>query len=525
MYRFLAVSLLLSGCDRHIVFPDTGEPEVHACLELHQSSLDFGTVLVGDPPTRQTLLVGNTCDEDLGIDDIRVDAPFSLAVLGDMLVPPGSSTEVVVGFEPQGGGSWSTPLELRTTDPLTPVQAITLKGEALAASLEVTPISWDAGAPFIGCERLVDFTLTSSGTAPVEIQEVYLASECTDFKLELRRRENGELPWTMEPGESAQVTLHYLPMDEYQDQAVLYITSTDVERSLRTVQIQADGEVYDRSFERFEVEAPEELDLLLTVDRSPSMSTDLDRILPALDGVLEELLDGPADMDWRLGAVVADSGCLLDEPVDSSLDLSEASERLASLVDRYREVDHTEELWESGFRLALSALDADTTGGCNRGFFRETASLHLVHISDDGEQSDLPPSNYLADLASRKGDSSLVTVHAFTGELPKGCDDALAGQGYVQAANASDGLTRSICLADPEPALRTMVQVAEGRPRFLVLEDQPVPGTLGVKSAGAELPDWSWDPAQNAVIFEDGALPEVDSYVIVSYHVMPPTCE
>ncbi len=525
MYRLLASSLLLCGCDRHVVFPDTGEPELRACLSLDRDTLEFGTVLVGEPPVQRVLELGNHCDEDLGVDDIRVAAPFSLGVLGDMLVPPGESTEVVVSFRPQVTGTWEIPLELRTTDPLTPLTSVTLAGAALAAALEVAPEAMDLGSPWIGCERLRDVVLTSTGTAPVVVEEVRLASQSTDFKLELRRRENGELPWTLEPGDTARVTLHYYPLDEIGDQAWLSITSSDPARELVVLDVQADGELFEHTYERFEVEAPEATDLLLTVDRSPSMEADLDRILPAMDGLLSELLDAPSDLDWRLGVVVADSGCLLEGAIDDSLSLEEASERLATLVDRDMVLDDSEILWESGFRLALSALDADTSEGCNQGVFQDGAHLHLLHVSDDGEQSDLPHSVYLSDLASRRGASNLVTVHALAGDLPSGCDDAVAGQGYVQAAQSSEGLFRSICLADPEPALRTVAQLAQGRPQALPLDGQPVPGTVEVKSEGAELPDWSWDAYLNAVVFADGALPEVESSIVVTYHVMPPTCD
>ena len=62
--------------------------------------------------------------------------------------------------------------------------------------------------------------------------------------------------------------------------------------------------------------------------------------------------------------------------------LAELEERVADVPERYR-WDYTEAL----LTVAANALSKTTTTGCNAGFLRTEALLHVILVSDEPEQS------------------------------------------------------------------------------------------------------------------------------------------
>ena len=91
-------------------------------------------------------------------------------------------------------------------------------------------------------------------------------------------------------------------------------------------------------------------------------------------------------------------------------------------------------------------------GGCNEGFLRDDAILHVVFISDEDDNS--PGWNegdpdywldYVDQIITIKGREDQVRFSAITGPAPDGCDGAEPGFGYNEAVTSIGGERLNIC--------------------------------------------------------------------------------
>ncbi len=166
-------------------------------------------------------------------------------------------------------------------------------------------------------------------------------------------------------------------------------------------------------------------------------------------------------------------------------------------------------------------------GGSNRGFLRNDASLEVLVISDQDDQSPSTVSAYVSFLESIKGTGgeALVRVHAIAGDAVGGCnnayDSAIAGTRYIQAANATGGTFASICQADYADVL-THIGNSPYTPRTAFpLSGNPTSNSVSITVDGTPcVTGWTLDAITRVVNFDlDGScfpapgVPVVASYV------------
>jgi hypothetical protein len=164
---------------------------------------------------------------------------------------------------------------------------------------------------------------------------------------------------------------------------------------------------------------------------------------------------------WRVGVATRDDGCFRDGFYSSGTRSYQSL--FTSAVLAWDGGAYTESL----LTVSRNALRA-AKSGCNRGFLRPEAQLHVIMVSDEPEQSYTSWSTLVDEIkALHPSDSSRVKLSAVAGDYPRGCGTAMAGEGYYQAVTATGGEFLSICDSDWARHVDTLAKASiEGLGRF-----------------------------------------------------------
>ena len=140
----------------------------------------------------------------------------------------------------------------------------------------------------------------------------------------------------------------------------------------------------------------------------------------------------------------------------------------------------------------------------------------LVSVSDEVEQSPEAWSSLVDDIV---GIAPTATITAIVGPLPDGCATADPGTGYYDAAIGTGGAFLSICADDWSPYFETIATMtASGQLDTFHLTSEPDPLTLAVTVDEIEqATGWSYDEANNTIVFASDSVPEPGAHLIVSF--------
>jgi hypothetical protein len=258
-----------------------------------------------------------------------------------------------------------------------------------------------------------------------------------------------------------------------------------------------------------------DVDIVVFGDTSESMQDTLDTLADSVEVMVTRLQD--VDVDWQLIAVTGPDGCgqngiLTQDTPDWTGKFREGilTPPGEDLVDEW------------GLHNAAQALAASVEGGCNEGFLRPDAHLHLMFISDEDDNSPgwdgTDPEywrQYTDTYLAAKEDASKVRLSAVAGPAPIGCSYADYGRGYAEAVEAVGGEFLSICddwaLETDALADTSVVQAT------FALAKEPLEDSVRVFVDGLERVDgWHHDHVRNEVAFDDDA-PYAGQGVRVSY--------
>ncbi|MEC9073487.1 MAG: hypothetical protein VX938_13935, partial [Myxococcota bacterium] len=170
-------------------------------------------------------------------------------------------------------------------------------------------------------------------------------------------------------------------------------------------------------------------------------------------------------------------------------------------------------------------------GGPNRGFLRKDASLELVFLSDEEDQSPGALDFYIKFFKDLKGffNDNLFHAHAIVGPsggCSSGSGDAAAGNRYIELANQTGGNVISICEPNFAAGLASIGEIAFGLKVQFFLTRVADPPTIAVSVNGSNCSatsggstNWTYDQASNSVVFSEvgGCMPQPGQTVIIEY--------
>ena len=498
-----------------------GEPLVQQSHDL----IDFGEVGVGDPSIATALFtLSNVGDGDLHIGSVELDdpsGPFAVGPLEAIVLGPGAATQLEISYQPTTAAADSTQLFIET-DAWLGVADVVLLGQGVAPVLSLSTNETLLADATVGCTAQSSIALVNLGNADLVIHELSFevrASRAEEWWFDGLEGENGDGAGLveLEPGEHRLVTLTYAPMDDVEDQATLTVRSNDPEQPERSLEIEASGVFHDWQLDVFEQPHEGSMDMVVHVDMSGSMNTELSSVITNLRAYASAMAE--TEVDFQLAVTTADSGCINDSDIwiDNGFTPSEAEDTLDTMVNLGGAYGAN---GERAFTQLDNTLAETGTGGCNEGLMRENAELHLVAISDEPEQSAAGWKASLAALQLYNADPSDVTIHGVGGDYPSGCSGASAYTGVYEASLATDGLFLSICASSWWPYLLEIGENLDSSLDSFILTEPAVPSTLELSIDGVRTTEgWSFDEEYNTLRFDADHIPEGSAEIEIAYAV------
>ncbi len=507
-YGLAMVSALMwsAGCTENELHKNLLTGDVDADIEVNPSTLNFGTLSSEDEAAVQSFTVTNVGTTDLILESLNLEGgAFTLLTdLEDQVLPAGELVTVDVAFEPQGGDEHLGEAWVLSNDPDEGSVPVDLVGYGAAPDLEITPAVYDFGVKFIDCPDTQEFTLTNVGQEDLVIDSIdYVANGALSLDSQLT------LPLVLAPGDESQVVVEFLPSAEGDFEGEIQVVSNDPDGETVAVQT-AEGRYVDEVEDVFEVPVNPPVDLIFAVDQSCSMDDDAVSLGNNFATFISAI--NAYTTDWRIGVATLDTGCF-NSGVLKYTTVNYASKFQAAVALGDDAQLNTEKL----FTLTNTALSKTGNNGCNAGFLREEALLHIVFVSDEAEQSSSTVSYWVSQLQSYKSDPALVKLSAVTLLGPPYPDQS--PYRYWDAVEATGGSLLSLVDDWSDSAEELATASLEGLYDF-PLSETPDPASIEVRVDGTQwLTGWHYDAGTNEIQFD---LELSGSSVVVNYGVVVP---
>lgn len=258
------------------------------------------------------------------------------------------------------------------------------------------------------------------------------------------------------------------------------------------------------------------VDILFVVDSSGSMGEEQAALAEGFEDFIQSFLE--LETDFHIGVTDMDylgtAGRLLGTPAYLTRD----TENLVETFQDRAVVGITGSGTEKGLESARMALGAARAAMENRGFHREAATLVLIFVSDEDDQSSASDEEYEQFFLDLKyGDRRRLSINAIAGPTPDGCETAEPGTRYETLANAFGGRFSSICASDL--GMPQLGAILSGFRTSFTLGAQPQPDSAIVYVNGEEVPPGpdTWQQVDDQIRFARGAWPEDCAEIQVSY--------
>ncbi|HMV67811.1 MAG TPA: hypothetical protein PKA64_13260 [Myxococcota bacterium] len=270
---------------------------------------------------------------------------------------------------------------------------------------------------------------------------------------------------------------------------------------------------------------PEAVDILWVIDNSNSMLAEQQKLGENFPAFLDYYLN--SGLDWQIGVVSTD----LQDPAQSGK-LQGAAGFLwadpsvpdpAGVFSRMALLGRGGSSKEQGRGAAWAALTPPLLETTNAGFYRPSARLSVIVVSDEQDFSDdLSVNTFIDWYLHLKPDPSMVDFSAIISMDPA-CNDGRMGTDYLPIVHATGGSAFSICEDDWTPILAALGIRAAGLQREFFLTEVPDPSTLSVWIDDEEVrydfvpeTDFVYDGDHNSINFTR-YTPRATAYIHIQY--------
>jgi hypothetical protein len=319
----------------------------------------------------------------------------------------------------------------------------------------------------------------------------------------------------------------------------------------------SDYEVYSlESADIFYQLEASEVDILLVVDNSCSMSPYQAKLASSFDSFLTYFLEG--NVDYQIGVTTTSlqqveydpyfdppctqqvvnaipaPGVLVNNTIITP-DTADANATFSEIVN----VGICGGAFEMGLGSARLALQHAQTGAYNNGFIRDNAYLSLIFVSDEQDASPLPVNDYINEFRDAKagGERESVIASALVVEDITECtaeqqSAAVVGSRYMDVAKQTGGLIGNICGDDFETIVTELSLNSSRLTDSFYLSALPAVDSLivGVTDAGdayeidCATGEWTYelqgegDDVVGVIVFDRAFLPPPNSKITVKYN-------
>lgn len=481
-------------------------------ISLTPGNFDFGRTSRGVTMTR-TVSVENTSPD-----------PANVCLISGIELAPGSDlsfrvTQPSTGSLTIPGGSNRT-IEVTGTvandaalgDYLRGTVRFHAAGEmddrALPVSLLVSkclvpdPVNVDVGLVQVGCVSAgKPVTLYNVCGTPVTV------SSFDALPPPFNLAQGPTLPTTVNPGSSITVTVNAAPGAAGSFAGVMQIQTGEGPIS---VALQGTSDAVGSQSDTF-MQANGLTDILLVIDNSCSMGDEQAALASNFAAFISSATMSTGD--WHIGVVTTDTGergQLRRAPGEPTV-LIPSTPSVANVFANRVSVGINGSGFEQPFECMQLALSEPQRSGANAGFLRTDAFLAVVVVTDAMEQSPSSVGSYLATLRSVKGGrgdrSSLSVVGPFSPQSSTCSTEGLDDGRYHSAITQSAGVESDICTQNWAMDLQAISRsVFASRRAFELTGTARGMGDIVVTVDGQVVTNWTYDPANNAIVFNPAPL-------------------
>jgi len=531
IYLILCAAIIGTGCtsDYEIFKP---AKEMHAGesnpeIDVTPLSADFGFLSAGHETRDIVVTIKNIGTDDLEIMDVYIhesDSNFYLASGYSGIIEPFNETEVVVTYSPTTYETNSATLKILSNDSDEQTVSVVLDGAGDAPIIRVTPDFYDFGSVYLGCDQSIPVIIENIGNVDLIVTDIeYFSSVPVDFSLSDYEAGWGVLPLVIPSGDYIDLSVSYEPFDILDDSAYIEVTSNDPATPIEYSSHDAIGDYEKWIRDFYTQDGIVDVDILFVVDNSGSMNSNQTNLKNNFDSFINAF--SAAGASYHIGIITTDEAAFVGDVITNS-----TVDPIGEFNDQVDTIGTHGSAHEKGLWYAYqSTVAGDASAGSSTGFFRPSARLVVVYISDEpdfshqtysgGGSTTMVHSDYTASLLTLKASPSLVVAHAIAGDYPSGCTSnggAQFGEGYYDVVTALGGTFMSICATDWSTTMDTLARESIAMTEF-ELSKVPIEETIKVFVDGVESTDWIYDSSQNSITFT--IIPNEGSSIDIDYAI------
>jgi len=531
----MATALVSCSETTLISTPETGLPtRVEAIIEVesdHPSDahlVDFGEVYAGEVREKE-VTIRNLGTDTLQVQDLQISDQFEIINHDDItqLLAPDSMTVVRIAYSPVMDEHIEGSLQVASNDHEQPVIPVRLLGEGLAPAVYIDPPSYNFGNPELGCVEQLDITISNIGRAPLQIQEDGIWYEDLGGNGELTLVHSIPDGTVLDPNESVEAQVHYVPIDVVPASGYLHVETNDPYAPDLTAHHTGEAHPGEPNIDYYEQVGNNQTDILWVVDNSCSMSQEQSSLAANFASFIQ-IIDA-IDVDYHIGVTTTDVNDQGELQGTETIITPFSATPTASFAANVNLGINGSGV-EQGLHTAYQALSSPMTdpGGFNDGFLREGAGLRIIFVSDEQDQSGTIQSwsvqDYVSYFQALKANPDHVALSDITGGL-NGCSggggSASTGSDYVMGTDLTGGMSASICDPNWVSTLSALAWFAQSFADTFELSETPVEDSIEVRIDTVPIfVGWVYDSALQAIVFDVDHVPENDEEIEIEYVVL-----
>jgi len=511
--KYLAL-LLLFGCSDSVLYK--AEPrEPH--IIITPNILLFEDKNVFENSHKEILTVINSGNATLEV-DIKIESDF-YHIDEYVYLEENEYQELEVLFDPLTEQSYSGYITITSNDEERPYIEVPVDGNGLAPVISITPDFYDFEEVRLGCEESIDIILKNEGSIDLEINNILQYSSLPeDITANLQQANNGALPWSIKKDEEYVISMDYIPSDLVDDESRISIDSNDpINQNLEISQIGTGdpGAINEDIYRQGETPV---VDIIFVIDDSGSMRPFQTEILNNISYFMSVL--STQSIDYHISFLTTTN----EIPVGQIID-NQVSDPVLEVESQVSSIGIHGSGMEKGIQHSHTALQANGTLGPGSAFYRESAALAIVYVSDEPDWSSGVWSDYTAYFSGLKPNPDQFIIHSIIGDYPSGCTlssqngngNAQFGEGYYEITNFFNGNVYSICSTDWGQQMQNLAWSVIPTGEFELTHGTPIESTIIVEVDGISNSYWTFDSSTNSVVFDSSYIPGPGSEIKISY--------
>lgn len=402
----------------------------------------------------------------------------------------------------------------RPDDPVNPGDPETVPSEPEEnPDIAVSPASLDFGSVLKDCSSdPLTVTVTNEGLGTLEVSMVELEGNGTSAFI------HTGAPLMLEYQEEATFDVTFLPTAwlDYDINVVIHSNDPDEAKAkVGALGTGAAGALYEEGFTQ---DYNEFVDVLWVIDNSGSMSDEVASISSNFQTFIDEFTD--LDLDYRIAVVTTD----MDDPNDSgrfqgSVITPETSNPVTAFTQQANQGSNGSAT-EQGFAAVQAALTEPLLSTTNAGFLRDDATLSVIVVSDEDDNSSINAASFTSWFQSLKADPEMARFNGFFDVM---FEEIFSWDGYIDVVEATDGFYDSITSSSFALALQELSFAAAGMVITFYLSEEPATlSDMTVVVDGQTVAQdtengWTYDSETNAITFHGDSIPGPGEDVNISY--------